>query len=1145
MAYSAGSAVLTLEVDYSKLKSAIKQTLNELKPLRDEMKKLKMDLGIKQVRREIQTLRKDLTSARSEIKKQETSYSKMRSDIKNINSDLEKQKNLSKEIKNNISNTTNGVVTQDISQSQYDTLTNSRITNSTANQHNFQEGINNATKTMSSISQVGSIIKSVIVPGLTAITTTISLTTVTMKAFTNTFNNALKNVSSFIVKYSGIKTVSKGIKNAITSIGDAITAAFSIDNIRQFIEECTEAGSKLVEVQNVIDSVFETNAGNINSWATNAIKQYGMAETTAKQFAGTLGGMLNSAGLNSDQVEVMSQNLASLAADLASFYNLDYDQAFSKIRAGMAGQVRPLQELGVSLSVANLQQYMYAQGINEVYQNLDYASKEIIRYNYLMQQTTKAQGDYAKTFYTWANQIRYLQQNFTELKTVLGSILTQVLNPILIMLNAIMQEMIAVATQAKNLVAEILGIDALSNTTQSATDLADLFTDMEGSASETADAVKRTVSSFDELHQLSNQKDSSSAMSEISLELPGISTNETPKPNENKYYKYILDLIDLIKKSWKNADFTDIGRGLSQKISEGINWLNDNWETVTTLTTKISKSLATALNGIMEGINWRNAFTLSSNIGDTLAANINTAIKTINWRNVGTTFINAVKSFELVLAGLLKKVNFDAVGIAFAETLAGVFSIDDTTGGTFLNILTDNISKGISGINKIISSFSDMMKKGADAVGNDGKNNILLNPWTTFGMAIDQWTSIGLKLADAFNGLFSTGALANLGTSLKNLGIGILKILSTTFKNIKWEDVGTSLGEIINNLFSPDENGNTFLNSIGTVVIDIINGLITALSNTLTTADIENIKAQLSNLLKRLGNEIKWDELFNDIDKVKGVIETFLIGVINSIPWTNVIALVADLISNVLVTGITTIGAGLVALVMGVVDLICTAYSEIVGACYGISISLLELFGIAWDSIKTGFSEVWNFIKNIWEGAPDWFKNLISDINIVFTNIGEKIGISFSDALKTPINAVLSVIESIVNGFIDSINNVSNIIGKFTNNSYTTFDHINIPMLAQGGYLRANTPQLIVAGDNKREGEIVAPESKIQENTMIALQNFFGGSFVNQLAGAIGVAIAGAGAANGNINITLQVGEQELTSVLLNAQNLNNARGGR
>ena len=40
--------------------------------------------------------------------------------------------------------------------------------------------------------------------------------------------------------------------------------------------------------------------------------------------------------------------------------------------------------------------------------------------------------------------------------------------------------------------------------------------------------------------------------------------------------------------------------------------------------------------------------------------------------------------------------------------------------------------------------------------------------------------------------------------------------------------------------------------------------------------------------------------------------------------------------------------------------------------------------------------------------------------------------------------------------------------------------------MAQGGYVKANTPQLAVVGDNKREGEVVAPESKLAEMARLA-----------------------------------------------------------
>ena len=51
------------------------------------------------------------------------------------------------------------------------------------------------------------------------------------------------------------------------------------------------------------------------------------------------------------EITEMSTKLAGLAADMASFYNLDFDTAFQKIRSGISGEVEPLKALGINLSV--------------------------------------------------------------------------------------------------------------------------------------------------------------------------------------------------------------------------------------------------------------------------------------------------------------------------------------------------------------------------------------------------------------------------------------------------------------------------------------------------------------------------------------------------------------------------------------------------------------------------------------------------------------------------------------------------------------------------------------------------------------------------------------------------------------------------
>lgn len=121
--------------------------------------------------------------------------------------------------------------------------------------------------------------------------------------------------------------------NGINSIIDGVTGSIS---------ESIELASDLVETQNVVDVTFEDSASTINKWAQEALNAYGITETKAKQYSSTLGAMLKSMGIADDQVLQMSMDMAGLAADMASFYNLDHDTAFEKIRSGISGETEPL-----------------------------------------------------------------------------------------------------------------------------------------------------------------------------------------------------------------------------------------------------------------------------------------------------------------------------------------------------------------------------------------------------------------------------------------------------------------------------------------------------------------------------------------------------------------------------------------------------------------------------------------------------------------------------------------------------------------------------------------------------------------------------------------------------------------------------------
>ena len=188
----------------------------------------------------------------------------------------------------------------------------------------------------------------------------------------------------------------------------------SLQGAMETVKAGIDYASDLAEVQNVVDVSFGKSAASINDWSQKALEAYGLNEVTAKRYNGTLGAMLKSTGVTGDSVVDMSEKLTGLAGDMASFYNLDTNAAFEKIRSGISGETEPLKQLGINMSVANLEVYALSQGITTAYDKMSQAEQTMLRYNYLMSVTSDAQGDFARTSDSWANQTRLLSENWTE-----------------------------------------------------------------------------------------------------------------------------------------------------------------------------------------------------------------------------------------------------------------------------------------------------------------------------------------------------------------------------------------------------------------------------------------------------------------------------------------------------------------------------------------------------------------------------------------------------------------------------------------------------------------------------------------------------------------------------------------------------------
>lgn len=216
---------------------------------------------------------------------------------------------------------------------------------------------------------------------------------------------------------SSLSTLEKkalsGLKIALAGATAALVK-FGIDSVN--------TASDLSEVQNVVDTTFGDGANKIEDFAKKAKEAYGLSELSAKKYTGTMGAMLKSMGLSNDAVLEMSTDMTGLAGDFASFYNLDHEDAFNKIRAGISGETEPLKQLGINMSVANLEAYALSQGITKSFNAMTQAEQATLRYNYLMSVTADAQGDFAKTAETsLANSLRILSLEFESLSATIGA----------------------------------------------------------------------------------------------------------------------------------------------------------------------------------------------------------------------------------------------------------------------------------------------------------------------------------------------------------------------------------------------------------------------------------------------------------------------------------------------------------------------------------------------------------------------------------------------------------------------------------------------------------------------------------------------------------------------------------------------------
>lgn len=385
---------------------------------------------------------------------------------------------------------------------------------------------------------------------------------------------------------TGIKKITGSLKNLAGAVG----IAFGIGALVKFGKEALNIASDLQEVENVVNVSFGNMKEMVEDFADTALEKFGMTELQAKKTASTYMAMNKGMGLNGEKAAQMAIDAAARTGDIASFFNKTQEEADTMMKSIWTGETESLKQIGVVMTENNLNMFAMQKGLGKTTQQMTQQEQVMLRYQYVMEQTSLAAGDFERTSDSWANQTRVLTGRWKEFLGIMGTGLIQMLTPAVKFLNSLMDSLIKFANIFSEVTAKIFGKQELS---QGAGSASGAISDAASSANdyaEAADKAKKANEGFltglDNITKMSDSSASSSAALPPSQNVGGginsgsgtVGEDIQISPNLQK----ILDIFDKLSSvnlnPAKNAldDLRAALEPFNTAVGAGLEWFMNN-----------------------------------------------------------------------------------------------------------------------------------------------------------------------------------------------------------------------------------------------------------------------------------------------------------------------------------------------------------------------------------------------------------------------------------------------------------------------------------------------------------------------------------------------------------------------------------------
>ena len=610
-----------------------------------------------------------------------------------------------------------------------------------------------------------------------------------------------------------------GIRGLAKKAGAALAGAFAIKKLVDFSKSCIELGSDLSEVQNVVDVTFPHMNQQINQFAQNAAEQFGLSETMAKRFTGTFGAMAKAFGFGEKAAYDMSTTLTGLAGDVASFYNIGQDEAYTKLKSVFTGETESLKDLGIVMTQTALDAYALQNGFGKTTAKMSEMEKVALRYKFVQDQLTTAAGDFSRTSDGWANQVRILKLQFDSLKATVGQGLINVLSPVIHVVNTLIGKLMSLANAFRAFTELVMGkrsgggasaAAAGMEAVAKAADKAGTAAGGAGSAAKKAAKDMKGISTgIDELNIINPSDNAGSSGSDSAgsggydvddFDMGSLSQGEDVVSEK---LKGILDLMNQLKSSFVAGFWDAFGdTSVFDSIQSSIQSIKDKLgniftdSDVQTAALGFANTLAQSLGQVTGSV-----ASIGATIADNLLGGISRYLEQNKGRikdylvqmfNIGGEIATLVGNFTSSIAGIFtvfrsdsaKQITADIIGI-FSSSFMGVTKLGSKFVRDLIQVITKPITDNAGQIKERIQGLLDELQPIFDKL-----KELIDKIWDGLNTAYD---TVAKPVFDAFTEAISS--VVDWITETQTRFDGAIGVVAAFFG--AWEVV--KLGEFIIN----------------------------------------------------------------------------------------------------------------------------------------------------------------------------------------------------------------------------------------------------------------------------------------------------------------------------------------------------------